>query len=395
MVKPMAQFNLLKSSHDGHEGRCKTCRRQVRQRRYADNSLRRPECSIQEKRCSACAQIKPVTEFYRERRRPDGYYQKCKTCWKQYLAQIEEARTERLRDAPVSHKHCPVCGHTKPATEFWIRKALADGRHPICAVCVRGQRKERSKRLREDPQLRSDYEKQLQQRRDYHRANAARIAAERRRRYWQDHDQLLQAGRKYALNYRPRAAELQRLRRQRDPDRVREQARRRYQRNRDVIRGRARAWRRANLELARHQDRVYYWKNVERERLMKRRSMARLRNAGAKPSSPFGSPSHYRTVSIHAPGYGGKGERVDTIADPRILSPELAAVGAPSLQAVRAFVAQELTEDERVVLEAFADTGFSAAGAAEMLDMAEADVVAVMAAIRARAASSHLDREIE
>ena len=59
----------------------------------------------------------------------------------------------------------------------------------------------------------------------------------------------------------------------------------------------------------------------------------------------------------------------------------------PSRQAVRAFVEEALSENERQVLEAFADCGFSAAGAAELLGIAPEDVMAVMTAIRFRAAN--------
>lgn len=45
------------------------------------------------KKCCACEQVKPRSEFYRNAVRPDGRHSKCRDCMRLYAA----ARRERLR----------------------------------------------------------------------------------------------------------------------------------------------------------------------------------------------------------------------------------------------------------------------------------------------------------
>ena len=356
LVKPLTEFNLNKSRQDGREGRCKSCRGQARRRQYAAYSQKPPDAALQEKRCSVCDQIKPVAQFFRESRRPDGYNRRCKACHNEWLVQRRDKLAVRLEAAPVADKHCPACGQTKPAAQFHKRIDATDQLSRLCAACTNQEDREKRWALRGEP---GSYEAYLERRTDAYR--------------------------------KKRNAEIARARRAGDPEKEHVYARKYYHQNRDRILRQTRARRRADVERVRHRDRVYYWKNPERKRLIKRLSLGRSRGGDAKPFSP----SRYRAMSLNAPFASGKGERADIIADARVISPELAAVAAPSLQAVRAFVAEELTEQERLVLEAFADTGFSAVGAAELLDMAEADVVAVMGRVRARAAASQLSDEAD
>lgn len=55
------------------------------------------------KRCCRCKKLKPTSEFHKNRSRPDGLYEACKTCWskrqKQYVktARSPEQRKKRAK----------------------------------------------------------------------------------------------------------------------------------------------------------------------------------------------------------------------------------------------------------------------------------------------------------
>jgi hypothetical protein len=48
-------------------------------------------------RCTVCKQLKPLSEFYRERRRPDGYGYRCKPCHSATVSAKYHERLERSR----------------------------------------------------------------------------------------------------------------------------------------------------------------------------------------------------------------------------------------------------------------------------------------------------------
>ncbi|MDD3072004.1 MAG: hypothetical protein PHX88_12515 [Methanoculleus horonobensis] len=65
----------------------------------------------EEKRCSKCGDIKPLDEFHRDRRSPDGHVWACKACTRAVGREYYYRRTPPLEKLPkwVAFT-CEVCG---------------------------------------------------------------------------------------------------------------------------------------------------------------------------------------------------------------------------------------------------------------------------------------------
>ena len=91
------------------------------------------------KRCSKCGEVKPVADFYVNRRNIDGYTNACKLC------EQEKARSyqKRLGARPKSQipriktKKCPKCGEVKPVSEFNRAVGKLSGYATVCRECGR------------------------------------------------------------------------------------------------------------------------------------------------------------------------------------------------------------------------------------------------------------------
>lgn len=51
-----------------------------------------------EKRCFKCDQLKPITEFYKNRSRADGYADNCRGCQERYRKIIEEKKPGAIKE---------------------------------------------------------------------------------------------------------------------------------------------------------------------------------------------------------------------------------------------------------------------------------------------------------
>lgn len=109
MEKPESQFNKQAASKDGLTPYCRECQRQ----RFADYSARRwggerraraearaARLESPRKTCPRCAAEKPKSEFYKDKRRPDGLYAWCKECFRAHgRATYDPARDRARRQA--------------------------------------------------------------------------------------------------------------------------------------------------------------------------------------------------------------------------------------------------------------------------------------------------------
>lgn len=101
--------------------------------------------SIPQKHCSRCNTTKPVTDFYRDPRKKDGYNCTCKACrliiWtKSKKNPNRKPRKFKVRLHPGDSKSCNVCGEIKPVDHFrkWDRD-YGDGYYNQCHVCERAK----------------------------------------------------------------------------------------------------------------------------------------------------------------------------------------------------------------------------------------------------------------
>ena len=60
--------------------------------------------SDKEKKCTTCKETKPVSEFYKDATRGDGYYTTCKKCHAQHVKNWQTHNAERFRDANMKWK---------------------------------------------------------------------------------------------------------------------------------------------------------------------------------------------------------------------------------------------------------------------------------------------------
>ena len=93
-----------------------------------------------EKPCSRCKEVKPLDEFYPDKRvKRDGRRSACKSCTRDY----RNARRERLAGVEIpAEKHCPGCDQTLPADAFYRWSYSKDGLAGQCRQCRRVARAE-------------------------------------------------------------------------------------------------------------------------------------------------------------------------------------------------------------------------------------------------------------
>jgi hypothetical protein len=103
---------------------------------------------VTEKFCRDCSELRPVSEFTRDRARRDGLSFYCRTHSRQRLLRAKDARQgppkaryARDRLVPDGHRWCPDCGTVKPLDEFVRNAGQASGRGPYCRPChnIRGK----------------------------------------------------------------------------------------------------------------------------------------------------------------------------------------------------------------------------------------------------------------
>lgn len=83
-------------------------------------------------RCSKCQLNKSPEEFHIDRSRSRGRTMHCKLCMSEYGA----IYAEREKPAPISDiRHCTKCEEDKPLTEFYKDKSRRDGYTTICKIC--------------------------------------------------------------------------------------------------------------------------------------------------------------------------------------------------------------------------------------------------------------------
>jgi hypothetical protein len=101
-----------------------------------------------EKFCKDCGELRPASEFTRDRARRDGLSFYCKVHARRRLLQSKDARrgpplSRHPRETPVpdGSKWCPDCATVKPMDEFVRNAGQSQGRGPYCKPChnVRGK----------------------------------------------------------------------------------------------------------------------------------------------------------------------------------------------------------------------------------------------------------------
>lgn len=135
------------------------------------------------KECHRCHEVKPETEFNKDKNAPGGLNRWCRPCISAYHGRKYTPKSPLLKPAPEGFKCCTRCGEIHPATREFFNWCQSRGVRQPCRVCGRKWAKEHH-----DPEkaryyeARRDKEAQRQRQRDY-RAQFPERAKESMLRY--------------------------------------------------------------------------------------------------------------------------------------------------------------------------------------------------------------------
>jgi hypothetical protein len=103
---------------------------------------------VEQKYCRDCGELRPASEFTRDRRRADGLSFYCKVHARRRVNASKDlrrgaprARYPREVAVPEGSKWCPDCGAVKPIGDFVRNAGHSTGRGPYCKPChnIRGK----------------------------------------------------------------------------------------------------------------------------------------------------------------------------------------------------------------------------------------------------------------
>lgn len=92
------------------------------------------------KRCSRCKQLQERGAFSRHSANRDGLQDYCKSCaraYQQQWGQRKRAERRALKNppAPEGFKRCRTCGEVKPHSEWDRNRSTSDGLATLCKAC--------------------------------------------------------------------------------------------------------------------------------------------------------------------------------------------------------------------------------------------------------------------
>lgn len=90
------------------------------------------------KRCSRCKQHKPRAAFAKNKSMRDGLQAYCRECAAAYHQQRQVAKGCNVRprvDVPEGHRYCRTCGEIKPHSEWQRNRSASDGLATLCRSC--------------------------------------------------------------------------------------------------------------------------------------------------------------------------------------------------------------------------------------------------------------------
>jgi len=98
---------------------------------------------LTEKACSVCKEIKPLSSFYREKRRQSGRGSRCRECSRQYLRSWysknkDRANEQRRNPKRRNEMYFYVAKHTYGITKNQVL-AMSTAQHNSCAICGKPQ----------------------------------------------------------------------------------------------------------------------------------------------------------------------------------------------------------------------------------------------------------------
>jgi hypothetical protein len=127
MEKPLSEFARNRARPDGYAPQCKVCLTAFNRAYQASNVERHAI-----KRCTKCGERKSIADFGRKSQTASGLHSWCKACVKF----DGDQRAAANRAALDALKRCAGCAQTKPVAEFYKASAQRDGLNSRCKPCV-------------------------------------------------------------------------------------------------------------------------------------------------------------------------------------------------------------------------------------------------------------------
>ena len=141
VTKPLEEFHFAKDHTDGRENRCKVCATRLQEEHIKNK--RETEDIPQEKECTQCKEVFPLTNFYVDAQKFDGRGTKCKDC----IKQIQKKDKPKI---DVTEYCCTACKVTKSLDDFHKLSKSKTGHHFKCKACVLSDAKEVYKRKKNE-----------------------------------------------------------------------------------------------------------------------------------------------------------------------------------------------------------------------------------------------------
>lgn len=201
------------------------------------------------KRCRRCGQDKPLLEFYKLAKSPDGRQASCRECFlehrrKRRAMSADEKSAERKALAARADKTCTACGETRLREDFRATKNSADGMVARCKPC------------------------EAEWHRRHYEENRETVLARQRERYWEDPVPKRFANREWDRANRERKNAASRAWYAANKDRAAAKQREWAKANPGARARLVREWRAANRE--RDSELTRQWRERNRDRLRQR-----------------------------------------------------------------------------------------------------------------------------
>lgn len=130
-------FHRHPETNDGLHSWCKRCKSEIGGHKFKSWDTPAPDGF---RRCSDCKEVKPLNEFHRNKRLPDGYHYACKQC---------RAKAEGFNykpPVPEGHRRCAHCKQVFPATtEYFYLRPDTGALNSHCIPCYLERHEEHRK----------------------------------------------------------------------------------------------------------------------------------------------------------------------------------------------------------------------------------------------------------
>jgi hypothetical protein len=137
--KPLSDFTESLSYKDGLHSHCRECQakknRQMKNRWKKERKKTKPP---EEKLCTSCYRIYPISFFCSNVSHKDGYDNICRECLIKRNEKYAERWIEERKVAPPKEKkRCPGCKKKLPISKFWSHEKRKDGLSNYCIDCAK------------------------------------------------------------------------------------------------------------------------------------------------------------------------------------------------------------------------------------------------------------------